>query len=110
MYFLVALVASDWGLFSSSSLGACSAAGVAVLVLLLSARAFWAFLFLQPFVARQTPAIAGDPPGHARARLRGHIWLWVGDSTTGLKARNFELRRREQNITLPRVQVVAIVR
>jgi hypothetical protein len=110
MYFLVALVASDWGLFSSSSLGASSAAGVAVLAFLLSARAFWAFLFLQPFVARQTPAIAGDPPGHARARLCGHIWLWVGDSTTGFYARNFELRRREQNITLPFAQAVGIVR
>ena len=110
MYFLVALVASDWGLFSSSNLGASSAAGVAVFAFLLSARAFWAFLFLQPFVARQTPAIAGDPPGHARARLSGHIWLWVGDSTTGFYARNFELRRREQNITLPFAQAVGIVR
>ena len=110
MYFLVALVASDCVLISSNSFGASSAAGAAVLALLLSARAFWAFLFLQPFVARQTPATAGDPPGHARARLSGHIWLWVGDSTTGFKARNFELRRREQNLTRSLVQAVAIVR
>ena len=110
MYFLVALVASDCVLFSSSSFGAALAAGVAVLAFLLSARAFWAFLFLQPFVARQTPANAGDPPGHARARLSGRIWLWVGDSTTGFKARNFELRRREQSLNPSQAQVVAIVR
>ena len=110
MYFFVALVASHCVLVSASAFGVSFAAGVAVLSLLLSARAFWAPLFLQPFVARQTPAFAGDPPGHARARFSGRIWLWVGDSTTGLYARTCELRRREQVYTLPQAQAVGIVR
>ena len=110
MYFLVALVASHCVLISSSTLGAASVAGVAVLALLLSARAFCAPLFLQPFVARQTPAVAGDPPGHARARFSGRIGLWVGDLTTGLQARTFGTRGREQDYTPPQMQAVPIIR
>jgi hypothetical protein len=110
MYSLVALVASHCVFVLSSGLGTASVAGVVVLAFLLSARAFWATLSLQPFVAHQTPALAGDPPGHARARLSGHIWLRVGTSTTGLYARTFELRRREQTYTHPHAQAVGIIR
>jgi hypothetical protein len=110
MYFVVALVASHCVLVSSSSLGTALVAGVAVLGFLLSLRAFYAPLIFQPFVTRQTPALIGDPPGHARARLSGRIWLWVGDLTTGFHARTFERRKREQTYALPIAQVVGIVR
>jgi hypothetical protein len=110
MYFLVALVASHCVFVSSSDLGTSLVAGVVVLALLLSVRAFCALLFLQPFVSRQkTPAVAGDPPGHARARFSGRIWLWVGELTTGLQTR-FGSRGREQDYTIPQAQAVGIVR
>jgi hypothetical protein len=110
MYFVVASVASNCVLISSSDLGTALVAGVAVLGLLLSARAFYAQLFLQPFVARQVPALAGDPPGHARARFRVP-YLAVGRGfDDGIPTLDFELRGREQTSGTLHAQAVAIVR
>jgi hypothetical protein len=107
MLFVVALVASYCVLISSPSATASLAVGGVGIALLLSTRAYCALF--QPFVDRHRSAQAGDPPGHARARRRGHVWLRISALTDGLLPRPFEVRRREHSL-LPVAVPARIVR